>query len=426
MDYYMGNQTPKQQNAPTYSVASPKKQGGGIKGYQIAILMIVSLLVGSFLTVVLLSSVSLPGDKYDASIISDLMESIDKYYYFQDEKPDVDTMLKAAADAVIASTGDRYAEYFTDEGYDAYYDNLNGNYKGIGVLVTGDPEGRGLLVSRAYTGNPAYNAGVRDGDIITHVNGTSLAGVSLDDAADLLIGEDGSVASLTVLRGESSQTFDVVRGDVVVSRVFSERLDNGIGYICIEEFTGDAATAFNSQLQALLDDGITSLIIDIRNNPGGGLDTVIKIADRVLPDCLITTLEGQLVGPPEEYRSDDKQKLEIPYVVLVNEGSASASEVFSGAIQDNNAAPLIGTTTFGKGIVQTSWSLGVGRGMIKLTTDAYRTPSGKLIHGIGLTPDIEVQQPAELQGISPYTLLNEYRSEDAQLNRAIEYLLTGK
>ncbi|MDY2926197.1 MAG: S41 family peptidase, partial [Eubacteriales bacterium] len=146
----------------------------------------------------------------------------------------------------------------------------------------------------------------------------------------------------------------------------------------------------------------------------------------VLPDCLITTLEGQLVDPPEEYRSDDKQKLEIPYVVLVNEGSASASEVFSGAIQDNNAAPLIGTTTFGKGIVQTSWSLGVGRGMIKLTTDAYRTPSGKLIHGIGLTPDIEVQQPAELQGISPYTLLNEYRSEDAQLNRAIEYLLTGK
>ena len=238
------------------------------------------------------------------------MESIDKYYYFQDEKPDVDTMLKAAADAVIASTGDRYAEYFTDEGYDAYYDNLNGNYKGIGVLVTGDPEGRGLLVSRAYTGNPAYNAGVRDGDIITHVNGTSLAGVSLDDAADLLIGEDGSVASLTVLRGESSQTFDVVRGDVVVSRVFSERLDNGIGYICIEEFTGDAATAFNSQLQALLDDGITSLIIDIRNNPGGGLDTVIKIADRVLPDCLITTLEGQLVDPPEEYRSDDKQKLD--------------------------------------------------------------------------------------------------------------------
>ena len=228
------------------------------------------------------------------------------------------------------------------------------------------------------------------------------------------------------MRGESSQTFDVVRGDVVVSRVFSERLDNGIGYICIEEFTGDAATAFNSQLQALLDDGITSLIIDIRNNPGGGLDTVIKIADRVLPDCLITTLEGQLVDPPEEYRSDDKQKLEIPYVVLINEGSASASEVFSGAIQDNNAAPLIGTTTFGKGIVQTSWSLGVGRGMIKLTTDAYRTPSGKLIHGIGLTPDIEVQQPAELQGVSPYTLLNEYRSEDAQLNRAIEYLLTGK
>ncbi len=203
-------------------------------------------------------------------------------------------------------------------------------------------------------------------------------------------------------------------------------LENNIGYICIEEFTGDAAGAFNAQLEQLLAKGIDSLIIDLRNNPGGSLDIVVEIADRVLPDCNITTLEGKLVDPPREYRSDDKEKLEIPYVVLVNENSASASEVFSSAVQDNQAAKLVGTKTFGKGIVQTSWSLGEGMGTIKLTTDAYITPNGRHIHEIGLTPDIVVEQPVELQGVSPYVLLNEYREQDVQLTAAIEYLMQGK
>lgn len=150
----------------------------------------------------------------------------------------------------------------------------------------------------------------------------------------------------------------------------------------------------------------------------------MEIADRVLPECTITTLSGKLVDPPREYRSDDKQKLEIPYVVLVNNNSASASEVFSSAVQDNNAAKLIGTTTFGKGIVQTSWSLGEGEGMIKLTTDAYTTPNGRHIHGVGLTPDIAVELPEELEGMSPYALINAHRDSDTQLSAAVEYLLS--
>lgn len=405
--------------------ALKRKKNSQIKGYQVAILMIISLLVGGVLTVALMGNI-IPNSEYDASVISALMESIDKYYYFQDEKPDVNTMLNAAAEAVIATTGDRYAQYFTDEGYGDYYDNLNGNYKGIGVLVSLDEQGRGLLVTRAYTDNPAFNAGVCDGDVITHIDGVDVSDMSLDDASDLILGEDSSVVKLTILRDDKSLEIDVTRGDVTVSRVFSEKLENGIGYICIEEFTGDAATAFDTQLESLLNDGITSLIIDLRNNPGGGLDTVVKIADRILPECLITTIEGQLVDPPKEYRSTDDEKLDIPYVVLVNGSSASASEVFSGAVQDNEAAILIGTTTYGKGIVQTSWSLGTGMGVIKLTTDAYRTPDGSLIHGIGLTPDIEIELPIELQGISPYTLFHEYREQDTQLSRAIQYLTDGK
>lgn len=404
-----------------------KPQKKGIRGWQVAVLMLLSGVVSVVLVfAVLINYGNQIYSKYDSQVISDLLQCVDQYYYFDEDKPDTDKLLNAAAKALVAEIGDPYAEYFSDEEYNAYRDNLNGNYKGIGVLVGLDPDGRGLTVERAYINNPAYNAGVRDGDIITSVNGNQIKDKDLNQAAELLMGDDGSIAELGILREGEAQplTISVKRGDVVVTRVFSEKLENNIGYICIEEFTGDAAEAFDTQLNELLSSGITSLIIDLRNNPGGSLDTVVEIADRVLPKCTITTLSGKMVDPPREYRSDDKQKLEIPYVVLVNENSASASEVFSSAVQDNNAAKLIGTTTFGKGIVQTSWSLGEGEGMIKLTTDAYTTPNGRHIHGVGLTPDIEVELPEELKGLSPYALMNAHRDSDTQLSSAIEYLLS--
>ncbi len=432
MVYYQVNYAPKSGSSKPQKYTMNKNYRGekrGIKGYHVALLMILSGVVSVILVFALILGIGAKQmSRYDASIISELLRSIDEYYYFQDKKPETSELLNAAAKALIAAVGDPYAEYFSDEEYNSYRDNLNGNYKGIGVLVGIDPDGRGLRVERAYVNNPAYVAGVRDMDIITAVNGEELAGVDLNTASELLVGEDGSIAKLTVLRDGEPEALEieVKRGDVVVTRVFSEMLENNIGYICIEEFTGDAAGAFNAQLEQLLAKGIDSLIIDLRNNPGGSLDIVVEIADRVLPDCNITTLEGKLVDPPREYRSDDKEKLEIPYVVLVNENSASASEVFSSAVQDNQAAKLVGTKTFGKGIVQTSWSLGEGMGTIKLTTDAYITPNGRHIHEIGLTPDIVVEQPVELQGVSPYVLLNEYREQDVQLTAAIEYLMQGK
>lgn len=416
-------------STPRYRVndmeIKPKKKG--IRGWQVAVLMLLSGVVSVVLVfAVLINYGNEFYSKYDSQVISDLLQCVDQYYYFDGDKPDTDKLLNAAAKALVAEIGDPYAEYFSDEEYNAYRDNLNGNYKGIGVLVSLDPDGRGLMVERAYINNPAYNAGVRDGDIITSVNGNQLKDRDLNEASELLMGDDGSTAELGIMREGEQQplTISVKRGDVTVTRVFSERLENNIGYICIEEFTGDAAEAFDTQLNELLNSGITSLIIDLRNNPGGSLDTVVEIADRVLPECTITTLSGKMVDPPREYRSDNKQKLDIPYVVLVNGNSASASEVFSSAVQDNNAAKLIGTTTFGKGIVQTSWSLGEGEGMIKLTTDAYTTPNGRHIHGVGLTPDIAVELPEELEGMSPYALINAHRDSDTQLSSAIEYLLS--
>lgn len=395
---------------------------------QITWTAIVSLFVGVALSLLVLTGgttrfrIADTGNKYDATLLSVLLKEIDEYYYFSEDMPDSQKLKETAAKAVVGAIGDKYAAYYTEEEYEAFRNQINGDYKGIGVLVSQLETEKGIVVTRAFEDNNAYNAGVRDGDVIVKVDGTSLEGMSLDDAADLLIGEDGTKVKLEIIRDGETMEFEVERGDVHKTQVFSKQLENKIGYICIESFTGDAATAFNEHLDKLLGAGIESLIIDIRNNPGGSLDVVVSIADRVLPDCLITTIEGKLCDPPDEYRSSDEQKLEIPYVVLVNGNSASASEVFSSAVQDNKQAAIIGTTTFGKGIVQTSWSLGNGMGFIKLTTDAYRTPSGKLIHGIGVVPDIEVEQDAQLEGVDPYFIMRDAMDKDLQLKAAIEEL----
>lgn len=395
---------------------------------QITLMVVISLFIGAVLSILVLAGrttrfrIADVESKYDASLISELLEEIDKYYYFSEDAPDSQKLREAAAKSVVEAIGDRYAAYYTDEEYADFRNQMNGNYKGIGVLVSPSDDGKGMLVTRSYENNNAYNAGVRDGDIIVKIDGKSLEKLSFDESADLIIGEDGTKVKLEILRDGKKLEFEVERGDVHTTQVFSRQLEDNIGYICIESFTGDAATAFNEHLDKLLGAGIKSLIIDIRNNPGGSLDIVVAIADRVLPDCLITTIEGRLCNPPEEYKSSDEQKLEIPYVVLVNGNSASASEVFSSAVQDNKQAKIIGTTTFGKGIVQTSWSLGNGMGFIKLTTDAYRTPSGRLIHGIGVVPDIEVEQDAQLEGVDPYFIMRDAMERDLQLKAAVDEL----
>lgn len=419
MDEYLGYENAEK---------APGKQGSGIKGYQVFLLMLVSAVAGAAVCLAVLvgGSSGFRLIRTDGSgkseIIPYVIEQIEKYYYFQDELPSEDEIIAAAAKAAVYSINDPYADFFTESDYTDYRNEMNGNYKGIGVNISLDSEGRGVVVMRAYPDNPAYNAGLRDRDIIISANGESLGGLDLDTCSDKLKGEDGSVVTVEVLRGDETLTFDITRGDVTVSRVFSELLDDNIGYICIEEFTGDAEEAFDAQLNALLESGITSLIIDLRNNPGGSLGTVLGIADRVLGDCVITTLEGKTYTTPEVYRSTDEEKLDIPFVVLVNGMSASASEVFSGAVRDNGAAPLIGENTFGKGIVQTYIDLGTDFGYLKLTTDVYFTPNGSMIHGEGLAPDIEAALPEEYAGLDPYYMMNYYREYDTQLAAAIEYL----
>lgn len=405
-----------------------KGRNGYIKPWQVGVLMIMSAVFAAAVVILVLLSgttkyrIADTESEYDATLISRLASEIDNYYYFDEDLPGGSALIESAAHSLVDAVGDPYAAYYTVEEYSSFRNELNGNYKGIGVLVSAT-EGEGLLVNRSYDGNPAYEAGVRDGDHIVSVDGVSLIGLDVNAASDMLLGEDGSVAEITVVRDGITMNFSVTRGDVYVRRVYSNLLDDNVGYILIESFTGNAADEFDTELDALLESGITSLVIDVRNNPGGSLDVVVDICDRILPACTITTIEGKLVDPPDVYSSTDDEFLNIPYVVLTNGYSASASEIFASSIQDNEQGTILGTTTYGKGIVQTSWDIGGGMGYLKLTTDAYRTPSGSLIHGIGVTPDIVVEQLEELSGYDPYYLMRDFMEQDVQLRAAMEFLL---
>ena len=406
--------------------AGERPEQPGAKTWQVALLMLMSAALAAAAVVLVLS---LGTKKYilvdrqsdtDATLISELLTDIKKYYYFSDEAPASEKLLEDAAHAVVNGVGDPYAAYYTEEEFNSFRDNMNGNYKGIGVLVSSE-EGRGLYVNRAYEDNPAYKAGVRDGDYIIEVDGTSVIDMDVNEASALIAGEDGSTVKLRIVRGDETLELAVQRGDVYVKRVYTEMLEDGIGYLRIDSFTGEADTEFDAALDELLEGGIKALVIDVRDNPGGELTKVINIADRILPECTITTLEGKLVDPPKVYSSTDEKKLDIPYVVLTNGDSASASEIFASAVQDNAQAKILGTKTFGKGIVQTTWEFSEGN-FIKLTTDVYLTPNGRMIHGIGVEPDITVEQNEELAGVDIYFIRRDMPEKDIQVIRAVELI----
>ena len=300
------------------------KKYNGARPWQVAVLMLMSAAVAALVLFVALLGgngryrLIDGGAKYDSSLISTLLSDIDKYYYFHDDAPDTEKLLEDAAHNIVNSIGDPYAAYYTNEEYEAFENSINGSYKGIGVLL-GVTDGNGAEIVRVYEGNPAAKAGIREGDTVIAVDGKSTLGLPHEEVSDLISGLDGTTVALTIKRGEETLEIDVERGDVYIKRVYTEILENSIGYIRIESFTGNAAEEFNEGLDGLLGQGSESLIIDLRNNPGGSLDVVVAICDRILPECTITTLEGKLVDPPQSFESTAEQSLEIPYAVLINE-----------------------------------------------------------------------------------------------------------
>lgn len=347
------------------------------------------------------------GDNVTSKIneLTGIVDSLFLYDYDKDEM--ADNIYKA----VMSSLDDPYSKYYTAEEYKELSASTEGVYYGIGATVTLNDDGYVRIV-QTQEGSPAEEAGILAEDVITEVAGENVKGMKLDDIVSRMKGEEGTSVTLTIVRGDETLKTDVTRRKIDSVLVTGKMLDNNIGYIAISQFEGVTLEQFNNAFDDLKEQGMQGLIIDVRGNPGGRLDTVTDILDRLLPEGLIVYMQDKN-GKREEIRSDEECDLDVPCAVLVNGNSASASEVFSGALQDYGLAGIIGTQTFGKGIVQSIYKLDDGSA-VKLTTQDYYTPNGNNIHGIGITPDevVELDEDAYKQD-----------GTDTQLDAAVRYIM---
>lgn len=348
--------------------------------------------------------------------IDTLMQVVD-YYYLYDY--DEDAMIDAIYKAVMDSLGDPYSVYYTEDEYEAFLESSSGSYCGIGVVVQQNVETGIVTAVRPYENCPGYEAGIRPGDIILAVNGTEITGMDLNAAVSMIRGEEGTKVTLTIRREEEEFDVEVTRRQIDVETVSYRMLQDNIGYILVEEFDEVTAKQFTAAMDALEEQGMEALIVDIRNNPGGLLNIVVDMLDEILPEGVIVSVKDKN-GATEEYISDAGTRLNVPLAVLINGNSASASEIFAGAVQDYGVGTLVGTTTFGKGIVQTIFSMKDGTG-VKVTIEDYYTPGGRSIHNIGVAPDVEIDLPDELK-----ILVTIPEDEDVQLQKAIEILKEQK
>lgn len=342
----------------------------------------------------------------------ELIEKVVEDYYYKEEF-DVEEMENGIYRGMLASLGDPYSEYFSKEELVELNKQTEGIFYGIGAVLTIDEDTGFGMIKEVKPDTAAQEAGVLDGDLIYEVDGVSTYGLSLSEIVSKVRGDENTQVVLTMIRDSAPEPIDitVTRRRVEEETVAATMYDNGIGYIQIAEFDQVTAAQFEENLKMLQNDGMQAMILDLRSNPGGNVNTVVDIARMILPEGMIVYTEDR-DGNRTEYKCDGTRQLNMPLVVLINGASASASEILSGAIKDHGVGVLMGTTTFGKGIVQRVIGLSDGSA-VKLTISTYFTPNGANIHGVGIKPDIECIFDAN----SYYD--NRY---DNQLEQARQYL----
>ena len=317
-----------------------------------------------------------------------LQNIIDRYFLFDEDMTKVEDGIYAG---MMNGLGDPYTVYYTKEEYKALNEDTEGKYSGIGAVVSQNPNNKIITIVKIFDNSPANDAGLQVGDIIYKIDGEEVAGTDMDILVKTKIrGEEGTSFKMTVLRGDDRKEveLDLIRRSIEVETVAGKMLDNNIGYIAVSQFDAVTSEQFKSNIESLQSQGMTKLIVDLRGNPGGLLDQVVDMLDYILPDGLVLYTEDKY-GKREEYYSDGSHELKIPMVVLVNENSASASEVFTATFRDFEWGTVVGKTTFGKGIVQNVLPLGDGTA-VKITTQHYYPPSGYDLHKGGIKPDLEV------------------------------------
>ena len=317
---------------------------------------------------------------------------------------------------LVYGLGDVYSRYYTADEYAQETASTDGAYAGIGVSIQKNKNG-GVQIAECYEGGPGAEAGLQTGDVITAINDTDVTDMELSDVVSLIRENKDNTIVLTVFREneEKSREISVDVTDVELPSVFGEMLDKKTGYIQITQFTGVTPQQYKDMFAELKDKGMERLVIDLRDNPGGRLTSVCDILREIRPEGLIVYTEDKY-GNREEETCDGKHQLDMPLAVLVNENSASASEIFAGAVQDHEVGTIVGTTTYGKGVVQELRQLSDGSA-VKLTVSNYYTPNGNSINKVGIKPDVEEKLASELLNKDEIT-----HEEDNQLQKALNVI----
>lgn len=315
-----------------------------------------------------------------------LEEFIDKYYL---EEPDNAEMVDGMYKGLVAGLGDPYSTYYNEEELEKINQDNKGTFYGIGVVLTQNPDTKYISVVEVMDDAPATGSGIEPDDVLYAVDDEVVLDQDLAEVIVKIKGEKGTKVKITMYRNGEYMDYELVRDEVKTETVVFKMLDDDIGYIGITQFDQVTYKQFEDALKEGEEKDMKGLVIDLRGNPGGDLQTVVKMADLLLPQGLVVYTEDK-EGVRKEFTSDGERQFTKPLAVLVNKNSASASEILAGAIKDYGIGTIVGTQTFGKGIVQRILSLGDGTA-IKLTISKYYTPKGNNIHGVGIEPDVEVE-----------------------------------
>lgn len=347
-------------------------------------------------------------ERIDLEKVEEIFAYLDTYFLYSDDV-DPSVVEDAMLSGLMSGLGDVYAYYYNEKEFQELLESNEGKYYGIGVQVSQNLETNVITVTHVFRNSPALEAGMKEGDIIVGVAGQNVNEIPLEDVVDLIKGEEGSTVEIIVYRESIGEnvTLQVERREVEQDFVYWEMLEGNVGYIELIQFAGNAAEQFEMALKDLSAQGMKGLVLDMRGNPGGLLTSVLDIAEQLLPGGTVLTIKSNYAS--DEVYTVPASGFDYPLVVLVDGYSASAAEVLSGAIQDHGVGTLVGTTTYGKGVVQNIIQLSDGVTGIKFTTSDYYTPSGRNIHGIGIEPDVVIEYDMESE-------------TDNQLEKAIEVL----
>jgi len=359
--------------------------------------------------------VSIPREDYERyqqfDVLLQLMDIVDMGYF---EEYEVQDMIDGAANGLLSGLGDPYTFYYTPEEYAELWEEDEGEYAGVGIQISTSYLTGLCTVSRVFDNGPARTAGIQKGDILYMVEDLYVNSSTINDAVDIMRGVPGTDVKVVVLRGTEEITFILTRAQITVNRIDYGMLSDDVGYIYLYEFAGECAPEFQRAVEYLQGHGAKGLIIDLRDNPGGWVDDAEAIADIFLEKGTLCYLQYK-DGSREYYRTK-AGAVDIPLVILMNENSASSSEILAGALKDRANATIVGVQSYGKGIVQTVMPLDGGAGM-QMTVAQYYTPNGNAVHKLGITPDVEIHLPQGDNGMYDFGDL-----ADPQLAKALEVM----